>query len=183
MGRKRAIYFQSIIDKISSHISGWQHNLIKHLLSSIPIHILSVISPPKWTIKEIERIFLSSSGAIWARGQRHWMSWTQFCLPLEENDLGFTSLHNLPMVFSYKLWWLYHTSYSIWAKFMHSKYGDFSYFRTYGAPFSMASQTWSCIRVFGRRLNNIFGFLFGMEIPLYGGRTGLMRDALSFQKQ
>lgn len=102
VGRKRAIYFQTMVDKISSYISSWQNNflnmgghliLIEYVLSSIPVHILSAISPPKQVIHELDWIF---SKFLWGQHEqeekRHWMAWTRLCRPFRENGLVITSL-------------------------------------------------------------------------------------------
>ncbi|KAG5585833.1 hypothetical protein H5410_046267 [Solanum commersonii] len=55
IGRPRLIYFSELISKIVNRITGWQSKmlgyggkatLIKHVLQSMPIHILSTIPPP-----------------------------------------------------------------------------------------------------------------------------------------
>lgn len=69
------------------------------------------------------------------------MSSDRLCRLKEEKRLDLTSLHHLTIVLSYKLWWLYRTSDSIWAKFMRSKYVDFTYIRTYGVSLTLASHT------------------------------------------
>lgn len=79
----QATYFQPLIDKISSCINGWQqkllymegrHSLIKHVLNSIPMHILSAISLPKQTIQEIEQLLTK---VLWVQHEqedkRYWM--------------------------------------------------------------------------------------------------------------
>lgn len=56
VGRKRIASFKNLVDKIFAGFAGWQHRLlniggrlilIKHILSSIPMNILSAISLPK----------------------------------------------------------------------------------------------------------------------------------------
>jgi len=66
VGRKTKGLFTGILDKVSSRINSWQGKwlssgarivLIKHVLASIPIHLLAVLEPPKGVVAEIERIF------------------------------------------------------------------------------------------------------------------------------
>lgn len=81
-GRKHAAYFQPLFDKISSPVSGWQHNLlnmgrhlilIKYVFNSIPIHILSAINPQKQSIHVIERVFEKFLYEKYAlEDKRHW---------------------------------------------------------------------------------------------------------------
>ncbi|XP_027177977.1 uncharacterized protein LOC113777132 [Coffea eugenioides] len=58
--------FNGLLDKVSQRLSSWRGQwlsmsaralLIKHVLSSIPIHILAVLVPPKGVIAELERMF------------------------------------------------------------------------------------------------------------------------------
>lgn len=91
-------FFQSLVDKISSCISGWQHNfldiegcliVIKHILSSIPMHILSAINPPKQIIKKIGRLF---SIFLWEQyeqeDKQHQTVCPRFCRPIRRMDLA-----------------------------------------------------------------------------------------------
>lgn len=64
-GRQRIIYFLDLVSKVVSRISGWQSKLlsyggtttlIKHMLQSLPIHILSVASSHSTTLKKIQCI-------------------------------------------------------------------------------------------------------------------------------
>ncbi|XP_070036837.1 uncharacterized protein [Nicotiana tomentosiformis] len=64
IGRKRIIHFNDLISKVVSRIRGWhgrtlsyggKATLIKHVLQSLPIYLLSVVSPPKSVMKQIER--------------------------------------------------------------------------------------------------------------------------------
>ncbi|XP_075091633.1 uncharacterized protein LOC142171827 [Nicotiana tabacum] len=65
IGRKRIMYFNGLISKMMGRIRGWHGKLlsyggrvtlIKHVLQSLPIHFLSVVSPPKTVMKQIEKM-------------------------------------------------------------------------------------------------------------------------------
>ncbi|WMV30180.1 hypothetical protein MTR67_023565 [Solanum verrucosum] len=69
IGRPRLIYFSELISKIVNRITGWQSKmlsyggkatLIKHVLQSMPIHILSAISPPPPLL-----LFLNRFKVLW----------------------------------------------------------------------------------------------------------------------
>ncbi|KAK6775990.1 hypothetical protein RDI58_026991 [Solanum bulbocastanum] len=61
IGRPKIIYFSELINKIVNRITGWHSKvlsyggkatLIKHVLQSLPIHILSAMSPPsRWAME------------------------------------------------------------------------------------------------------------------------------------
>ncbi|KAK6789597.1 hypothetical protein RDI58_013397 [Solanum bulbocastanum] len=65
IGRPKIIYFSDLINKIINKITGWQSKMIsnggrvtlfKHVLQSIPIHLLSSIPPPYTVVKQIQHI-------------------------------------------------------------------------------------------------------------------------------
>lgn len=88
------LHFQHIIDRIEDKTRSWKSKLlsnvgrlvlIKHVLSSIPIHILSATSIPEACIKKIESIvadFFWSSSKF--RKWKHWIKWKAVCLPTDE---------------------------------------------------------------------------------------------------
>lgn len=62
IGRQRIIYYSNLVAKNIMRISGWHSKilsfsgkviLVKHVLQSIPIHTLFIVSPPKTTLKYI----------------------------------------------------------------------------------------------------------------------------------
>ncbi|XP_075085103.1 uncharacterized protein LOC142168333 [Nicotiana tabacum] len=64
-GRKKVIYFNNMVVNIAKRLQGWQGKflsysgkavLIKSILQAIPLHILSVVHPPKATFYQIEKI-------------------------------------------------------------------------------------------------------------------------------
>ena len=81
-GRKSKKYFDNLVDAISMKIQGWSKKwlstggrivLIKSVLYSMPIHLLTVIQPPKGIIKTIEKML---SDFLWGNSEEgkryHW---------------------------------------------------------------------------------------------------------------
>lgn len=106
------------------------------------------------------------------------MSWSCLCHHLEENGLGHTSLYHLNTTFSYNLWWIYRSTNSIWAKYMHSKYGDFNYFRAYAAPLFLTSHNWNCLTDILEEAEKHIGLLFEMEIPHSSEKNWIHKGSL-----
>lgn len=59
------IYFSDMVSKVTARISGWQSKilsfggkttLIKHVLQSLPIHLLSAVSPLSTTLNQIQSL-------------------------------------------------------------------------------------------------------------------------------
>lgn len=72
-GRKKKVNFQHIILSINKRLSGWAGKmlspggrlvLIKHVLSSIPLHVLVAMEPPKAVLDHIEKRF---SNLLWGK--------------------------------------------------------------------------------------------------------------------
>lgn len=97
-GRKRCSYFVDIIKKVTRRISSWQNKfiffggkiiLVNHVLQSLPIYLLSALSPPKGVIRKLHQAF---SNFFWGNTglekKKHWVSWEAMCYPREEGGLG-----------------------------------------------------------------------------------------------
>ena len=97
--------------------------LLKSVLSSMPIHILAVSSPPKDVLSILEKAF---ANFLWGRDERgyryHWIRWELLCKPYAEGRVGVRALSDVFDSFSLKLWWSLRQRRSLWAEFMHSKY-------------------------------------------------------------
>ncbi|XP_058099978.1 uncharacterized protein LOC131244372 [Magnolia sinica] len=75
-GKITSPLLQPIMHKITSKIDGWKAKLlnptakqvlIKHVLSSMPIHLLIPINIPKLVCKSLEKAFANFSGAVLRR--------------------------------------------------------------------------------------------------------------------
>ncbi|XP_059301925.1 uncharacterized protein LOC132053847 [Lycium ferocissimum] len=115
VGRKNIQYFSFMATKILQKLDSWQCKtlsnggkiiLIKHVLSAIPVHLLSICMPPKTIFKQIESIFANLFGD---KGD-------------DEGGIGVRSLQEIAESFSAKLWWTFRTAESLWTKFMKAKY-------------------------------------------------------------
>ncbi|KAL0290582.1 UNVERIFIED_CONTAM: hypothetical protein Sradi_7046700 [Sesamum radiatum] len=79
-GNKRKVLYENLIDKVRNRISGWENchlsyggrlQLIKTVLSSMPIYLLQVLNPPVSTIQKLERLF----------ARFFWTKWDTVCFP------------------------------------------------------------------------------------------------------
>ncbi|XP_058071071.1 uncharacterized protein LOC131220116 [Magnolia sinica] len=80
IGRLRSSYFQPLVDKILSHISGWKARFlnqaarsvpIKHVLAGIPIHTLAAVDIPSKTLAMLESGFADFFWG-WTEGNNLW---------------------------------------------------------------------------------------------------------------
>ncbi|XP_022870779.1 uncharacterized protein LOC111390020 [Olea europaea var. sylvestris] len=102
-GTKRSFLYDDLIQKIRNRISGWASRLLspggritllRSVLSSIPLHLLQIMQPPKAVLKKLESIFArflwdSKDVYIGGVGRRF-----AFLLMREASALG-----------DYKMWW------------------------------------------------------------------------------
>ena len=97
--------------------------LIKNVLSSIPLHLLATVSPPKSVFAYLERLFANFFwGSVDGDLKYHWIRWEDLCVPKEEGGIGFRSLEDVFHAFSIKLWWRFRQNTSLWANFLMAKY-------------------------------------------------------------
>ena len=78
--------------------------LIKHLLSSIPLHLLAGVSPPKSILATVERLFANFLwGTDESESKHHWICWKDLCAAKEEGGVGLRSMADVVNAFSVKL--------------------------------------------------------------------------------
>lgn len=101
--RQLKSHYVGMIDAINARVRGWCMKLlsmgarivlIKSVLSSLPIYILSVSCPPRGVLHQIEKIF---SNFLWGSSEygsrRHWASREALCRPEEEGGFSFRVLN------------------------------------------------------------------------------------------
>nr|XP_027109237.1 uncharacterized protein LOC113729105 [Coffea arabica] len=112
-GRKKKEYFAGLCLAVVSKVDSWKNRLLsaggrivllKRVLSTLLVHLLMAVSPPKSIFKEIEG------------------RWKDLCVPGEEGGMGFRRLEDIHDAFSIKLWWNFQSLSSLWATFMKAKY-------------------------------------------------------------
>ena len=132
VGRCKVAYFAEVCQKVLGKIVSWKTKflssggritLIKHVLSAIPVHLLSTTVIPNAVFRAIDRACADFLWGASEEGARyHWIGWSKLCLPPEEGGVGFRRLSDLYTAFSYKLWWQFRTESSLWVSFMRAKY-------------------------------------------------------------
>ncbi|XP_060182470.1 uncharacterized protein LOC132612164 [Lycium barbarum] len=131
-GRKKIEYFTDDPTKILKKLGTWHCKmlssggkfiLIKHVLSAMPDHLLSICQPPKGILKIMEKIF---ANFFWGRNEgktkHYWVSWHKMCKTTAEGGIGIRSLYEINENFGAKLWWQFRTKDSFWADFLKAKY-------------------------------------------------------------
>lgn len=90
--------------------------LIKHVLSTILLHVVVVLEPPQSILKAIKCTF---SDFLWKYDlsgvTRTWKSWDKLVVPYDENGLGLQSFKGISTAYSCKLWWKIRVKKGIWS--------------------------------------------------------------------
>lgn len=131
IGRQLVIYYSGLVAKVLARITGWQTKmlsyggravLIKHVLQSLSIHLLSAVCPPQTTLKQIHGLM---ADYFWGwkndRKKYHWASWKNLSFPYDEGGIGFRQLVNVAISFQYKQWWIFRTKKTLWGDFLLAK--------------------------------------------------------------
>ncbi|KAG5606153.1 hypothetical protein H5410_027645 [Solanum commersonii] len=114
VGRPRIIYFSDLINKVLCRITGWQTKLlsyggratlVKHVLHSLPIHLLASVTPPRNERKKY-----------------HWSLWKNLSFPYDEGGVGMRNLKDVCLSFQYKQWWIFRSKQTLWGDFLKAKY-------------------------------------------------------------
>ncbi|XP_060195138.1 uncharacterized protein LOC132624361 [Lycium barbarum] len=131
-GRRMIAHYKEITDKIFNRLNSWtgkllsiggKVTLIKHVLQSMPIHLLSACDPPKGVLAQIHKMFAKFfwSNSV-GNSSKNWVSWTTLCHPQDEGGMGFKSLQDVSKALFSKLWWNFRTKQSLWRMYMSNKY-------------------------------------------------------------
>lgn len=132
VGRPRIIYFSDLINKVLCKITCWQIKLlsyggravlVKHVLQSLPIHLLSAVIPPVTVLKQVQSIM---ANFFWGwrdeRKKYHWASWNKLSFSYDEGGVGMRNLKDVCMAFQYKQWWVFRSKQTLWGGFLKAKY-------------------------------------------------------------
>ncbi|VFQ88761.1 unnamed protein product [Cuscuta campestris] len=122
----------SILNHIYKHLYSWYSRtlnqmgrliLIKHVLSSIPLHLIAVHSLPRSIIKTIHSLM---ANFLWGqkngKAKYHWRNWNFICQNQNAGGLGIRDLLHIEKAYSIKLWWKAQHDQSLWAKLVRAKY-------------------------------------------------------------
>ncbi|VFQ76047.1 unnamed protein product [Cuscuta campestris] len=131
-GKLRKQHCSKLLNHFDRYLNSWFSTtlnpmgrlvLIKHVLSSIPLHITAVHTIPQSIIQILHR---KMANFIWGfkngKPKYHWSKWNNLCVPTNEGGLNLRSLEDLQEAYSIKLWWKFQTDNTKWAKFMRIKY-------------------------------------------------------------
>lgn len=87
-------YFKELLNSIRGRLEGWQNRflsisarllLLRHIVSSIPVHLLLVLHAPKIVVSSLNRIMSNFLwGASNGKQKRKWVAWQKVCSPTQE---------------------------------------------------------------------------------------------------
>ncbi|OVA06424.1 hypothetical protein BVC80_8439g7 [Macleaya cordata] len=132
-GRAKIGYFDTLLTKLHNKFAVWKANfltqggnlvMVRHILSSMAIYLLSAVVVPKIVLQQINRLI---SGFFWGshegKPKHNWVSWKAICRPILEGGLGVRYIEDVVNNFRLKSLWNGLEKKSIWASFIIGKYG------------------------------------------------------------
>ncbi|OVA09801.1 Ribonuclease H domain [Macleaya cordata] len=151
-GRVKIRYFDDLLTKIRIKLAGWKANfltqggkliMIRHVLSSMAIYLLSAVSVPKSVLAKVNLMF---SNFFWGshegKPKRKWVSWNSICKPVSEGGLGVRNIEEVRRCFRLKALWNALTSKSVWSNFIRGKYGIHNRILSAYTPPQSATKFW-----------------------------------------
>ncbi|CAI9105994.1 OLC1v1005042C1 [Oldenlandia corymbosa var. corymbosa] len=130
LGRRTASTFQFLLDHLDRRLLSWKNKmlsqgghlgLIKHVLSSIPVHVFLALPPPWSVILEIEK---RCQKFLWRgmneESQHNWRSLNRITFPVNENGLGIHGFQEFIDALTIKFWWKMKNKTGIWSRFLLS---------------------------------------------------------------
>uniref|UniRef100_M1E0C2 RNase H family protein n=1 Tax=Solanum tuberosum TaxID=4113 RepID=M1E0C2_SOLTU len=132
MNGPKIIYFSELISKVVNRVAGWQSKLlsfggkvtlIKHVLQSLPIHILAATSTPSTVMKQIQGIMADFFWG-WRHDKKkyHWSSWKNLSFPYDEGGIEVRLMNDMCQAFQFKQWWTFRSKHTLWGDFLKAKY-------------------------------------------------------------
>lgn len=83
-----------------------QHQLFRHVLSSMATHLLAVLHVPRIVLMELNRLLSSFFwGESEGKGKRKWVAWAKICRPIHEGGLGIRAFGDIQRALHMKLAW------------------------------------------------------------------------------
>ncbi|XP_022895288.1 uncharacterized protein LOC111409474 [Olea europaea var. sylvestris] len=97
-GRLTARHLEPLVEKIRKKIAGWKLQLLsqggrlvllRHVLTCMATHLLSVLNVPKSIFKRLNSILSSFFwGEVNGRTRKKWCCWDKLCKPVVEGGIG-----------------------------------------------------------------------------------------------
>lgn len=140
-----SVIWNPIIERLNKKLSSWTDQylskggrliLVKNVLASMPIYLLSLYQAPKMVTNQIERImrdFLWGS----SRDKRkiHWVNWKDICKPMVNGGLGIRSVANINRALVNKWIWRFGVENNAsWRRLVAAKNGEAMHGWTSGYP-------------------------------------------------
>lgn len=118
--------------KIRNKVAGWKMKLLsqggclvllRHVLSSMATHLLSVLNVPKVIFTKLNSILSTfCRGDINGRPRMKWCAWTNICKPIKEGEFGLRDFSEVQSSLHMKFEWRLLSIDNLWTQFFKAKY-------------------------------------------------------------
>jgi hypothetical protein len=106
LGRLRMVHLQYIQDRAKAKVAGWQgrllnvagrRELVRSVLSSLPVYLLMVVKAPKIFLKELDKL---RKRFLWAgdkelSGGKCKVAWVKVCMPTINGGAGIIEMEKI----------------------------------------------------------------------------------------
>lgn len=131
---RRLLFWEPVVDRIKSRLSGWQSRflsfggrliLLKYVLTALPVYALSFFKAPTCIISSIESLF---NKIFWGGGEEKrkisWVRWDSLSMRKEYGGLGVKRLREFNIALLGKWCWrLLLERDDLWRKVLVARYG------------------------------------------------------------
>ncbi|CAH9143431.1 unnamed protein product [Cuscuta epithymum] len=132
-GITRIAHCKELLENFDNKLSSWKMKmlsqggrliLIKHVLNSIPLHVVSVTNIP---VAVVNMINLMIANFFWGtrdnKPKYPWAKLKRLCKPTVNGGMGIRSITDIQKIHAMKVWWDFQKGQSIWTDLMQSRYG------------------------------------------------------------
>ena len=170
---KSVAIWDGVEERFHKRLDMWKHQyiskggrvtLIKSMLSSLPIYLMSILQLQRGVglrLEQIQRDFLWGGGALVQR--RQLVRWATICLDKRKGGLGVKSLSTLNKALLCKWSWRFAKERrALWNQVIRGKYGeDQGGWCSQDVSEGYGVGLWKAIRKFGHLVSSKFSFVVG----------------------
>ncbi|XP_041020448.1 uncharacterized protein LOC121262091 [Juglans microcarpa x Juglans regia] len=178
-GRLTTRIIKPFVEKVQKKVAGWKFKLLsqggrlillRHVLASMPVHILYVINVPLTSIARINSLLSSFFwGQVNGIKKMKWRAWPKLCLPTGEGGLGVKIFNEVQLAFHMKFAFRLMATNSLWTEFFRLKYFKDRHFSLVaGSP--RGSRLWRSILSFLPEVYN------NVKVIVRGGNASFWYD-------
>ncbi|XP_042986314.1 uncharacterized protein LOC122314764 [Carya illinoinensis] len=115
LGRLKQVHFEDMMNKMRKKLSGWKMRLLssggklillRHVISSMALHLFTVFHIPQVVINKINQMMGSFFwGESNGKDKKKWLAWKHMGMPVVEGGIGVRLLHEVQTTLHIRFAW------------------------------------------------------------------------------